>query len=72
MTLKCPSCGSENFERYRRPTDHVPDSTFRRHRCLNCRRVFLTEQRVVDEERAEEITQMLTSEPMPESEAITA
>lgn len=68
VTIKCPACNSENHERFRPPAGHIEGSVFRRHRCLNCRRIFLTEQRVVDEEIAE----TLSSEMMPEPEAITA
>lgn len=63
--LACPSCQSQNFVRHRQPTD-LADVTFRRHRCLDCKAIFLTAQLVVSDMVA---TKMLTliEQPMPSS-----
>jgi transcriptional regulator NrdR family protein len=45
--MKCPFCGSKNYERYRSPRIADDDVLLRRHRCLSCRGIFLTAEIVV-------------------------
>lgn len=59
--LACPSCMSQDFTRHRQPAQ-VADVTFRRHRCLNCRAIFLTAQVVVSDSVAEKML-TLTEQP---------
>lgn len=59
--LACPECLSQDFTRHRQPAQ-VADVTFRRHRCLNCRAIFLTAQVVVSDSIAEKML-TLTEQP---------
>ncbi|MDA8355536.1 MAG: hypothetical protein M0Z95_04390 [Actinomycetota bacterium] len=44
--MKCPSCGSTNHRRYRSPRVRQ-DAIVRRHRCLDCRALFVSVQIVL-------------------------
>lgn len=54
MALDCPNCGEEKLSRYRYPK-RVGDKVFRRHRCLNCRRICVSVQRFVSGANAERL-----------------
>jgi transcriptional regulator NrdR family protein len=56
--MRCPTCGSEDSERYRAPVQRA-DVVLRRHRCRGCRTVFLSAQTVVTEELAEHLLPLL-------------
>ena len=68
MVIRCPTCRSSNYQRFRRPSDRVDGSVFRRHLCLECGKVFTTEQRVVDPERVDDLLEMISSVPTPDGE----
>jgi hypothetical protein len=41
--MRCPHCESQEFTRYRGPNE-IEGITFRRHRCSNCKGLFLSAQ----------------------------
>lgn len=56
--MNCPHCDSTDYGRLHsnRATPKVVDGvTFRAHRCLNCRAIFVSRQEVVSEEQAADI-----------------
>lgn len=59
--LACPECQGQDFVRHRQPMN-VADVTFRRHRCMSCRAIFLTAQLVVADSIAEKML-TLTEQP---------
>lgn len=44
--MKCPRCGHEEADRYRKPTEQG-GAILRRHKCRSCTQVFLSAQVVV-------------------------
>lgn len=50
--MNCPSCGSENYTQFRRPRNYN-DKTFRRHKCIECGRVFPSVQAAITEDVAD-------------------
>lgn len=54
IDLECPSCGSVNSDRYGGPITRR-GRVYRRHRCRNCRRLYVTEQHVVLRGEAEDV-----------------
>ncbi len=54
IDLECPACGSVNSDRYGGPITRR-GRVYRRHRCRNCRRLFVTEQHVVSQGEARDV-----------------
>jgi len=54
IELECPSCGSTNHDRYGGPITRV-GVVYRRHKCRNCRCLFITGQHVVSGTEARKV-----------------
>ena len=63
--LACPSCGSQDFSRWKMPTD-ITEVRFRRHHCNNCRQIFLTAQLAVSDDLARQMLTLM-EQPTPSS-----
>ena len=65
--MLCPSCeADEAYKRHGGPVVMVDGTILRRHRCLNCRTLFISAQRVVHRVDAERLLDQVEPWPAPE------
>ena len=56
--MRCPNCGSSDFNRYRAPQDTM-GMTVRRHSCVKCATIFLSFQIPYSEEKAHQLLNLI-------------
>lgn len=60
--MTCPHCGSGEYQRLhsnKATPKEVGGATFRAHKCLNCRAIFMSRQSAITEEEAADLLDVL-------------